>query len=454
MGGGKWIYLGIITLLSIIIIIQYNGISIKGKKYYQIKHRPPIVSLIKNAKQYIKDEARFAQMQLKGYVFLQDKIFEGKLPYKNKSNIKSPNVIVLFMEGTSARLLESYGGKFKNLTPNISEFANSAHSLLIKNYYNHTAATFSGTHGTIASCYPHGEGNWYNKNATAIISNRIYQTLPNILNNYNYDTIFVSPHKKDDGYTALLKMLKFKKVKTLDDRISQYPTTQIHHNSLQDNDMYEWIKEILANHQNSNPLLLSAYLFETHTGIDTPKNGVKYSIDNPVLNTLHNQDKAFGEFWQWFKDSKYAKNTIIVLTADHAHYYDNYFVPLVKEQSDYKEIFVDRIPLIIYDPIHNLPKNLDANGRTSLDLTPTILHLLDIQNERNSFLGKSLFEKSHNLNIAAIGGDFYLIHNKVVYKENEIDNLDMSIKKAFQKRKDEIELFYFAERKNKVFFEK
>lgn len=235
------------------------------------------------------------------------------------------------------------------------------------------------------------------------------------------------------------------------------PRTQIynlHHNSLQDNDMYQWIKEILINRKNDKPFLLSAYLFETHTGIDLPKDMPKYRIDNPTLNTLHNSDKAFGEFWEWFKDSKYAHDTIIVLTADHTHYYDKDYVPLVKEQSDYREVFVDRIPLIIYDPIHNLPKTFDAGGRTSLDLTPTILHLLDIQNERNSFMGNSLFENTKNINVAAIGSDFFLIYDNAIYKENEIGDLDIAIQQEFKKRKDKIELFYFAERRNKVFFEK
>ena len=122
--------------------------------------------------------------------------------------------------------------------------------------------------------------------------------------------------------------------------------------------------------------------------------------------------------------------------------------------KDYKKYFVDKIPLIIYDPFHKLPKTIDVNGKTSLDLTPTILHLLEINDVKNSFLGKSLFDKrnSDSVNIAALGYEFYCIYNNEVYNYKDLD--ETSILKKFAKYKVSfIKGYYRLESNNEVFSE-
>lgn len=128
------------------------------------------------------------------------------------------------------------------------------------------------------------------------------------------------------------------------------------------------------------------YTVGTHAGFDTPSNGMKYGAgDNSTLNTLHNVDHAFGEFWKQFQNSPYRDNTIIIFTADHTHAYEKPYVELMKNDPTYKPVFTDTIPLIIYDPIHELPSRYDANDDTSLALAPTILHLLNYNNAKNAF---------------------------------------------------------------------
>ena len=78
-------------------------------------------------------------------------IYKRDLPFKKLYSEKFPNIILIFMEGTSSRLLENYNPK-TSYTPNILDFANN--SLTVDNYFNHTAATFRGIHGQLASCYP------------------------------------------------------------------------------------------------------------------------------------------------------------------------------------------------------------------------------------------------------------------------------------------------------------
>ena len=60
-------------------------------------------------------------------------IYKRDLPFKKLYSEKFPNIILIFMEGTSSRLLKNYNPK-TSYTPNILDFANN--SLTVDNYFN------------------------------------------------------------------------------------------------------------------------------------------------------------------------------------------------------------------------------------------------------------------------------------------------------------------------------
>ena len=97
---------------------------------------------------------------------------------------------------------------------------------------------------------------------------------------------------------------------------------------------------------------------------------------------------------------------MLVITTDHATYGDEDFV---KAFPDYKRINteMDEIPLYIYHKgiTHCM---VDANGRNSLDMAPTILDYMDVS-EENYFLGNSLFsqEKQNEFNFDTLFYDSY-----------------------------------------------
>ena len=437
-----------------IVALQNTGISIHHVSH--LHHPSPIYQFFKVSGGYVKGEYEIYALQkkLSTYPFVKEDVYSGALISQVNPLVRQPNVIILFTEGTSARLLGCYGGSFPDLTPHIDDFAKK--SMVVKNYYNHTSATFRGTHGQLASCYPlkggYGQGMWADADNKDALSKIKYQTLPNILRGDGYKTVFLSPHKREDPYTSLLHMLNFETVGTRDDYAKTHEGVHIHHDSLQDGDMYSWLMETMGSEDGGQPFLLCMYTFETHTGVDLPEKEGAYGVDNPTLRTLHHMDASFGKFWEWFQSSPYAQNTIVILTADHCHYYDKDYVPLVKKDKDYREIFVDKIPLIIYDPIHQLPSQMDAQGRTSLDLTPTILQLLGRSHVKNSFLGHSLFEPSDEVNVAALGKMYYFIDGAHgVVKEEEMGRFESPVREAFHKKKEQIDLFYSAEVNNKVF---
>ena len=203
---------------------------------------------------------------------------------------------------------------------------------------------------------------------------------------------------------------------------------KIKDSGLTDHQSYRVLSNYLKNYSDKKiPFFIATYTIETHAWMDSnSKDGIKYKDEkNNVLNTIYNMDDAFGNFWKYFKTSKYAKNTIIIFTSDHAHFMgEKSYMGLIKKHKelDYQGLFIDRVPLLIYDPVTTLPNFLDANSSTSLNLAPSIAHLLNISQGKNDFLGTSLFvkNKSKNIGIAALGSNVFYIKNNRIHNENKL----------------------------------
>jgi hypothetical protein len=63
---------------------------------------------------------------------------------------------------------------------------------------------------------------------------------------------------------------------------------------------------------------------------------------------------------------------------------------LYPEENFTNNLF-DKIALIIYDPVHKLPSRLKAHC-SSINLAPTVMHLLSIDSISSHFQGHSIFD--------------------------------------------------------------
>lgn len=444
--------LGIIMLVLLILTFYNNayewGMNPKYARYFRHGQPTPAVSLLANAGRVFLPTSPSVSGQK--FMFEKDWVYQKALPFPVKSSsTQPPNVIVILTEGTSTRLMGCYDRKYEDLTPNFNKFAQE--SMKVTNYYNHTSATYRGTLGQMASCYPFrggkGAGAW-NKEQKDLWSTLNYSTVPKILGD-EYDTFFFSPHESADSYTDLVRMAGFRQVETKDslpEVLGKDP--EIYADSFTDASMYQSLSAFLAARENQRPFFLVMYTVGTHAGMDVPSTGVKYGDgSNPTLNTLHNVDAAFGRFWQEFQSSPYKDNTIVIVTADHAHVQEKPYVALMKDDPTYKPYFVDTVPLLIYDPMHELPLEYDANDATSLALAPTILHLLGRQHAVNAFLGQSLFDGTQDFHIHAEGDNLWYIRNHEIFKDKDIPEEYVD---EFMKEKENLYEFYAEERENKM----
>lgn len=326
---------------------------------------------------------------------------------------KKYNVILFFVESFSKNVVN------KEVMPNVSKFLDE--SIDIQNYFNHTAATARGIRGQLFSFFQISGGS--NKNATGVtqltkdkIQEKFKQnnkliSLIDILNQNGYSSYFQSAQKNSSTFNIYLNTLGFKRLYGVEDKKNK---DNYNPDRLSDQDSFALLQENLKNLK--EPFFYTIYTFATHTKIDYSDHKYKDG-SNPNLNKFYNFDYYFGEFLKWFKSSNLKDNTIIILTADHAHYPDKSFEDSFKNTSN---AYIDKVVFGIYKN-GITPVKFDANDLSSLSLAPTICDILDIKNGKNTFLGKSIFEKNFDEvnKISAIGPvEFYRLKN---HKINKID---------------------------------
>jgi lipoteichoic acid synthase len=364
------------------------------------------------------------------FPMMRREVYRGLPPFENVSGSdQSMNVIVLFAEGFSARMLNVYGSKYEGISPNIDRFAADSNVMLVDNYYNHTAATYRGLHGQLCSIYPilGGNGGW--DNGFDSLDFKQYFCLSHYFNDLGFETVFVDTHRKDHAFVdEMMRNLEFQKVWTAEEMARRYldGAIPLRHDALTDQQLFDALIGILTEMQvgRKQPFFLGLYNLETHAWADVGRDGKKYGDGtNNSLNTIHNFDYAFGRFWNYFKQSPLAENTVLILTSDHAHYPEASYADAAKVyDANYKKVFVDRVPLVIYDPSRATPNVFDANYSTTIDFAPTLLHYLGLPNVSNSFVGRSLFERERKLKegigISSFGNDHYLIDASGVYGIN------------------------------------
>ncbi len=368
------------------------------------------------------------------YPLRKDWIYEGDPPFERVPGApRLPNIIVFFTEGLSARLTGPYGSPFPGITPNLDRFAADPRTMVVTNYYNHTFATYRGLHGQLCSLFPKDEGSdaWLEGPENRDI--RSYFSLADYLRELGYETSFLDTHRR--GAARVDKMLRrigFENVLTAEDLSAQYlgGVEPLRSDALSDHQLLDALVGFLEKRQEraggSRPFFVGLYNVETHAFQDSAADGPKYGDGgNYSLNTVHNFDHAFGRFLDFFLSSPLAKDTIVVFTADHCHYTERTYTEVMRPNfPGLSRIPVDTIPLIIYSPLHRLPDTFDADFQTSLDFTPSLIHLLGLPQRPNPFLGRSIFSSharnDRGLGIALIGTDLFFVDRNGIARRGRL----------------------------------
>ena len=368
------------------------------------------------------------------YPLRKDWIYEGDPPFtKEPATPRLPNIVVFFAEGLSARLLGLYGAPFPGITPNLDRFGADPRTMVVTNYYNHTFATYRGLHGQLCSLFPKDEGSdaWLEGPENGGV--RSYFSLADYLRELGYETSFLDTHRRQAARVdRMMRRIGFENVLTAEDLSVQYlrGAEPLRFDALSDHQLLDALVGFLEERQGrgagSRPFFVGLYNVETHAFQDSAADGPKYGDGaNYSLNTVHNFDDAFGRFLEFFLRSPLAKNTVVVFTTDHCHYTEKTYMEVMRPHfPDLSRIPVDTIPLIIYSPLHRLPETFDAEFRTSVDFTPSLIHLLGLPQRPNPFLGRSMFSSQerhgHGPGIVLIGTDLFFVDRSGIARRGRL----------------------------------
>lgn len=286
---------------------------------------------------------------------------------------KQPNVIVIFSEGLSQNIVSDS----RNIMPNVAAYEKK--SINFTNYYNHTFATYRALSGQLYSGY---QLNNYDSNSLV--------SLQDILKFKGYTTSFINTETRNMNFTNYLLEMGFDEV--IGD--PSYMSNGIA-DSISDKDAYEILFDTATEKSKSEqPFFTAIYTFGTHTSLDSPDEKFGDGSDS-MLNKFYNLDCQFGKFMEKFEKSDLAEDTIIFFTADHAAYQDRLFKETFPDyERSHTEL--DTMPLFIYHKGIEA-RQIDVEGRNTLDFAPTVLDYLDISTE-NYFLGSTLFSGLDNNN--------------------------------------------------------
>ncbi len=373
--------------------------------------------------------------------FEKDYLYKKDFPFKQIST-KKPNIIVFYIESLSARLLEPYNKKMSSVTPNIKDFAKN--SMVVKGYYNHATPTAPALYGQNCSLYPLLRYDDFNKEANPLKHLKL-NCIANYFKKANYNTVYLTHSRGTYSYIKEnLHLWGYQDIFLWKNLLKKYlPNDKeliLGETGLSDHQMMRALVNFLKENNSSKPLFLGVSTIETHIGFEpNSTDGLKYKDGSSnTLNMIYNFDDAFKIFWDYFKNSKYYKNSIVILTADHALYPNIDYKKVAGD--DWISSVYDKISLIIYDPIHKMPKNYSINA-SSIDLAPTLAHLANLpKSQKNSFLGTSIFDTKEYNNSFGISAyrdfNFYIDKNSSVVnvKIKYVD--DKELKKEYNSLKN------------------
>lgn len=318
-----------------------------------------------------------------------------------------PNIILILTEGLSEEFVDDK----RNITPNIRMLREK--SINFTNYYNHTFATYRGIRGQLYSGYQFEN---YDKNTLVSIED--------ILKDSGYDTTFINTEPANLTFSNYLKQMNF------DEVTYQTKDRKGVNDTMSDKEAYQFLMKYSEEKDSDVPFFITMYTFGTHTSLDSTDK--KFGNGkNSQLNRVYNMDYQFGKFVEQFNRSPISDNTILIFTTDHATHVNSDYIKTYPNHTRGNEA-VGQVPLFIYYK-NGTSQTINANGRNSLDLAPTILDYVDIS-APNYFLGTSLFSNKES----SLYSHIFSSETKIMTtKGGKLSNLSKSelkkVKKKIQK---------------------
>lgn len=312
-----------------------------------------------------------------------------------------PNVVILVMEGWTAKNIGVLGGTQTGVTPNFDRLA--AEGLLFENFY---AVGHQSTDGiaavgcslpTFERLRPIG-GNVEQNNM---------KCLGSIFTEAGYSSLFLHGAKTGSmGLDAFSRIMGFKRYigkENFSLNKNDYDKVWGIYDEVALSRLNEEFKKM------KEPFLGFWFSLTSHSPYHLPSDQFrvtpKETPDREFLDSIFYSDYSLGKFFEQARNQPYFQNTIFVIVADHT---SGSTLKSVRERF--------HIPCLIYSPGRIKPGRVkEVTGQ--LDLLPTLLSLTGMKTSHHS-LGRSVLEPGVRAAYVDLGSHFGWYHDQYYLEAN------------------------------------
>jgi phosphoglycerol transferase MdoB-like AlkP superfamily enzyme len=151
------------------------------------------------------------------------------------------------------------------------------------------------------------------------------------------------------------------------------------------------------------PFFSSIFTLSSHQPFKLPEQYVtKFKDDRAeILKSVRYSDYALEKFFDCAKTKDWFQNTLFILTADHTG-------PELKKDADFVSRY--KVPLIFYGPQLPWIKKLNTEQPAQqIDILPSILDILDIEQKNVNYLSRSLLREGPKVMALYSDGHYELV---------------------------------------------
>jgi phosphoglycerol transferase MdoB-like AlkP superfamily enzyme len=217
-----------------------------------------------------------------------------------------------------------------------------------------------------------------------------------MLSRIGYETLFFQAHKDvhydnthdflvNNGFQRVLSADSFRKAK--EDNAEW---------GIEDGDYYKILFEYLDRENIQKPQFISLATIANHMRFDyLPEEKRSLyrqprSINEDYANSIHLSDKHLKIFFDELSKREYLENSLVIITGDHSFPVGGHGISH-NEAGFYDESF--RTPFLMLWKNRIIPQRINYAPFSQMDIAPSVLDLLNVDEMANTFEGVSIFSK-------------------------------------------------------------
>jgi phosphoglycerol transferase MdoB-like AlkP superfamily enzyme len=338
------------------------------------------------------------------------------------STFVKKNVVIILLESFAREYQGYYNKGHKNYdgyTPFLDSLTN--HSLRFLYGFANGRISIDAM-PAVYTGIPQVKNNYVNSD---YIGNEL-KGLPRILDSLGYNTAFYHGAINGSmGFSSFAKIAGFRHYYGMNEYDGNKQTRGVW--GIGDGPFLEYVFRNIS--ETKQPFMAGIFTLSSHHPFLVPEDYKRplRSGPLPIHRVIHYTDESLKHFFELAKTTTWYKNTVFVITADHAS--QNYF----KEYSTTWGRFA--IPIIFFDPSSNDIAEERTQVAQHLDITPSILGYLGYEGKIFSF-GRNLFApNSQGVCVNCLDGLFNFYSGDYIIRFNETTPVEM-----YNYRTDSLEL--------------